>query len=263
MPNLDQFFTNDDVAENCIQMLNLDEYDLAVEPSAGSGSFYNKIGIKKIGVDLDPKVDGIIKQDYLNFKPPTSDKVLVIGNPPFGKNSSLAIKFFNHSCYADTIAFIVPKTFRKPSVINRLNKNYTLREEVSLPLDSFHTPDGKSYPVPCVWQVWDKLKDNGKRPKVETVKSHQDFKFVDNIAAADFMIQRVGAGAGATHKNFHKSKSSHYLLKASDEVYQKMKDILWDYKDSPKFDTAGNPSISKHDLITKYMKTYHCENQFV
>ena len=42
------------------------------------------------------------------------DKYLVIGNPPFGKISSLAVKFFNKSAeYADVIAFIVPRTLKE------------------------------------------------------------------------------------------------------------------------------------------------------
>ena len=33
-----------------------------------------------------------------------------------------------------------------------------------------------------------------------------------------------------------------------------MSNIEWDYNESPKYDTAGNPSISKHELIKAYIK---------
>ena len=37
-------------------------------------------------------------------------KVLFFGNPPFGRNSSLALKFIKKCCiHGDTIAFILPK----------------------------------------------------------------------------------------------------------------------------------------------------------
>ena len=40
--------------------------------------------------------------------------ILIVGNPPYGKNCSTAINFFNHAVtISDFIAFIIPKTFRK------------------------------------------------------------------------------------------------------------------------------------------------------
>lgn len=261
MSDLDQFFTNPDVADKCISTINFDDYDIVIEPSAGDGAFYYKIVGKKIGIDLDPKIDGLLHQDYLTFTRfidviDLNLRILVLGNPPFGKNSSLAINFFNHSAiFAHTIAFILPRTFRKPSVINRLSNNFNLRLEDKLPRNSFHTPDGKIYDVPCVWQVWDK---GQIRQKIEVITTHNDFKFVETKAEANFVVQRVGAGAGNTHRNFNKAKPSHYWIKGSDSVYRVMQEIDWNYNDSPKYDTAGNPSISKSDLIKKYEE--HLQN---
>tara|TARA_B100001063_G_scaffold245315_1_gene280657 strand:- start:933 stop:1709 length:777 start_codon:yes stop_codon:yes gene_type:complete len=256
MNNLDQFFTNSDIVDSCINTINFNDYDIIIEPSAGDGAFYNKIIGEKIGIDLDPKIEGLIQQDYLTFNRfiefNIEEKILVIGNPPFGKNSSLALKFFNHSAiFADTIAFILPKTFRKASVINRLSEKFNLVLETKLPKNSFHLPDGKVYDVPCVWQVW---KSGTIRPKIQTKTKHKDFEFVENKSQADFVVQRVGVRAGYTHKDFTKAKSSHYWIRGNDSVYQIMREIDWDYDDSPKYDTAGNPSITKDDLIKKYIK---------
>ena len=248
---LDQFYTNDDVVDSCISTIEFDDYDITIEPSAGDGAFYNKITGEKIGIDLDPKVDGLIQQDYLKFDRFifTDKKILVIGNPPFGKNSSLAVKFFNHSAvFADTIAFILPRTFRKTSVINRLPKEFNLELENILPSKSFHLPDGTNYSVPCVWQIW---KKGNIRPTIEIETRHPDFEFVKNREDADFLFQRVGGKAGWTHKNFEKSWKSHFYIRADDSVYEKMKSMEGD-KDSPKFDTVGNPSISKNELIKRY-----------
>ena len=246
---LDQFFTNKDIAESCMMTIDQELYDVVIEPSAGAGSFFNLITQDKIGIDLDPKISGLIKHDYLTWNPQidSSKRILVLGNPPFGKNASLAVKFFNHSSYADTIAFIIPKTFKKPSLINKLNDDFNLDIEIDLPAYSFHTPDGELYDVPCVWQVWNK---GPKRAKISTETTHKDFQFVDK-SDASFLVQRVGVNAGAVHKDFNRSSNSHYCIKANDNVYNIMKKIEWD-DNSAKYNTAGNPSISKNDLIKTY-----------
>ena len=246
---LDQFFTNPDIVDQCVSTINWADYDVVIEPSAGAGAFYHKIVGEKIGLDLEPKTDGVIQQDFFTFHKYSRfnrEQILVIGNPPFGKNSSLAIKFFNHAAsFADTIAFVLPRTFRKASVINKLSVRFNLIVENILPTNSFHLPDGTIYDVPCVWQVWGY---GAQRPTIEIVTTHPDFEFVENDP--DFVVQRVGANAGWTHKDLTKSRSSHYLIRASDDVYQRMKAINWE--DSSKYDTAGNPSISKAELIEKY-----------
>jgi hypothetical protein len=250
MDRLDQFFTNDNVVDKCLLSLDLLAYDIIVEPSAGSGSFYFKIEHKnKIAYDIEPKFSETICYDFLETEPLLDrGEILVVGNPPFGKNSSLAVKFFNHaSSFADTIAFILPRTFRKPSIKNRLGEYFHLVEETILSKNSFHTPDGKLYDVPCVWQVWHKT--DKEREKIIVRMEHKDFMFVER-KEADFLIQRVGGGAGIVTKNMNKKEPAYYNIKASEEVYNVFKKIDWDK--SAKYDTAGNPSLSKGDIIEMY-----------
>ena len=65
--------------------------------------------------------------NYFDYVPNKTKRYLVVGNPPFGKISSIAIKFFNKSAeYADCIAFIIPRTFKRVSVQNKLNLNFHL-----------------------------------------------------------------------------------------------------------------------------------------
>ena len=96
---LDQFFTNDDIVDICLSTINPNNYDMVIEPSAGSGSFYHKIEHKnKIAYDIEPHFSETICYDFLETEPLVDrGKILVVGNPPFGKNSSLAVKFFNHA----------------------------------------------------------------------------------------------------------------------------------------------------------------------
>ena len=66
---------------------------------------------------MEPENDEIIKQDYLEFDfnlQNSYKRIHIVGNPPFGRQSSLAIKFIKKSCeYCDSISFILPKSFKK------------------------------------------------------------------------------------------------------------------------------------------------------
>jgi hypothetical protein len=242
---------------------------VVLEPSAGSGSFLDLLPKqKRIGLDLEPAHPEVTKQDFFDFKPEGNKKYYVVGNPPFGKNSSLAVRFFNHSAtFADKIAFIVPRTFRKPSIINRLDQGFHLVRQVILPLDAFHVPSGESYEVPTVFQVWEKRAE--PREKIKTVTEHEDFEFVKinqnpsdpekiiQCELADFCVRRVGAAAGKVYKDYmekYRDWKSHYYIKENVQgVEDAMRMIDWDRLDSPKYDTAGNPSISKNELIKAYI----------
>jgi len=323
---LDQFYTNDDVVQECLALVNLDDYDVIIEPSAGSGAFYTYLPVeKRVGVDLEPAYKGVIEQDYFKFVevaaackmfPVEGKTYLVVGNPPFGKNSSLARKFFNASAlFADTIAFVLPRTFRKPSTLNQLNKYFHLSKEIMLGKDAFHLPNGKTHDVPCVFQVWERY--SRPRSKIATVTDCKDFKFIEpekngvhsytleiknkstgtkitkegitpedyeryqnfrsvevtiiktikipnaaDIAKqkkqANVCVRRVGVAAGRLYDDYQTKKrdwKSHYYLKTKNQdVTDILSKIVWDDA-SGKYDTAGNPSISKNDLIRNYNKT--------
>ena len=125
---LDKFYTIPSYSKKCIdkvfELYDKTGFDLIIEPSAGNGSFFNQLNCdNKIGIDISPENENIVKMDFFDYTPhPPINNILVIGNPPFGKISSIAIKFFNHAAkWANVIAFIIPRTFRKPSVHNKLN----------------------------------------------------------------------------------------------------------------------------------------------
>ena len=138
----DQYYTKENIAQMCIDSLpfHLDWFDYIIEPSAGRGDFYRLLPTANlVGIDIDPKISSIIKSDFFDLDFKTKGSVLTIGNPPFGKNASLAYTFFQHAAqYSDCIAFILPRTFRKPSMINRLNRRFHLVYDELLPLNSFY-----------------------------------------------------------------------------------------------------------------------------
>lgn len=137
--------------------------DLIVEPSAGNGSFIT--GIKSLTsnfkfYDLEPDNTEIIKQDYLLYDygiiKNAFSKIHIISNPPFGRQSSFAIKFIKKSCeFCDSVSFILPKSFKKDSLKKTFPLNFHLIFEIDLPYKSFLV-DGVEHNVPCIFQIWEK-----------------------------------------------------------------------------------------------------------
>jgi hypothetical protein len=253
---LDQFYTRGDVAAACVGHLKAlipDQLDnvLWIEPSAGAGAFVDHLPYPRIGLDIAPARRDISQADFLRWHPGQLCRdAIVVGNPPFGKNASAALRFFNHAAtFAKIVAFIVPRTFQKQSLVSRLHPFMHLRSELALPDDAFLF-QGEAYHVPTVFQIWE------RRPKLRANQqrrlTHPHFHFVDS-ASAHFAFQRVGARAGlVSREGLRKSPQSHYFLHANvepDAVFKRLSSIDW----APvKSRTAGNPSIGKGELIELY-----------
>ena len=99
LDSLDKFYTNPNIVDICIndisKIYKWENFDSVIEPSAGNGNFFFKIPHKnKYGMDIDPDNDEIIKQDFFTYTPDIKGKIMTLGNPPFGRVSSLAVKFF-------------------------------------------------------------------------------------------------------------------------------------------------------------------------
>lgn len=210
----DQFYTQEAVAKTCIdRVLALLPYTseyLWVEPSAGNGSFLNQLPFQKIGLDIDPQSDTIVKQDYLTWIPP-SQQCIVFGNPPFGKQSSLARAFISKSCgFANVIAFILPKSFTKPSMYKAFHMNFHLVHSEELAKDSF-VLNGLPYDVPCIFQVWQKR--DIERPLEEKIVP-MGFQYVKETLDYHIALRRVGGNAGKCYKSgTHFNVQCHYFIR--------------------------------------------------
>ena len=260
---LDQFYTNTDIAQKCIDTIDVSKYDIVVEPSAGMGAFYNLIDHpNKIGIDIEPKCSGVIKQDFLQWDDDVVNpfgpqpKVLTIGNPPFGRQGSLAMKFIKHaSIFSTTIAFILPRGFKKRSVYDRVPLNFWKVNEINIPRDSF-TFNREPFDVPCVWMEYEK-KNKLRIKEKKLTPTTFEFATQEN---ANISIRRVGVNAGKTSSytgpdtysendtSYTVSKASHYFIKVDnvDEFVNKVNKIK--FSDG---DTTGPRSISKNELISK------------
>lgn len=226
-------------------------FDKWLEPSAGSGAFYSLLpSSSRVGVDIEPKVEGVIASDFFDFDLGETT-YFTVGNPPFGKNSSLAVRFFNRCAkHSVGIAFIVPKTFKKDSVKDKLDMNFHLVYEEDVEQDAFNR-DGQIVHVPCVFQIW--LRTDEVREKAQKYKT-EDFHFVNkNDDDFDFYFQRVGVNAGRIKpKRSRASDSSHIRVKVNrKDVIETLSLVNWD---DIKHNTAGNPSISKNEMIKAYLQ---------
>jgi hypothetical protein len=222
----DQFYTSDAVAKQCVQWIitavSGDGDYLWIEPSAGTGAFLRQLPpeFTKIGLDIDPKCDDIIKQDYLIWNPdtavPKKKGVIVFGNPPFGKQSSLAKAFIAKSCsFANIIAFILPKSFTKPSMYNAFHPSFHMIFNEELEKNAFIINGGAKYDVPCVFQIWEKRAT--ERPKDEKV-APIGFEYVAP-ATSSFALRRVGGLAGKCYTDTAtRSTQSHYFIRFNDTV---------------------------------------------
>lgn len=249
----DQFYTNEGVAKACIQsimdLLPFTSDYLWVEPSAGNGSFLHNVpgSYDKIGLDIEPKSTTILKQDYLKWIPPTNKEILVFGNPPFGRQSSLAKAFIAKSCeFAKIIAFILPKSFTKPSMFNAFDLKFHLLHSVELAKDSF-VINGSKYDVPCVFQIW---KKSGTDRQVQGKVNSIGFEYVKPSERYHVAFRRVGGLAGKCYKKdgTEYSIQSHYFIKFNDEIVCHL-DTLIEKINQHTFpsNTVGPRSLSKSE----------------
>lgn len=261
---IDKYYTSPQAVNKCIKLIKqhigINKQDTCIEPSAGNGAFIE--GIQSLCnnhafYDLQPEHPEIMEQDYLEFDEnaivkANNGKIHVIGNPPFGRQSSLAIKFIKKSAeYCDSISFILPKSFKKDSLQKHFPEKFHLIHEYDLPNGSFII-DNKSYDVPCVFQIWIKCDKNRSMPKKLTPKN---YKFVKKEDEHDISFRRVGVYAGKVDRNTSdKSSQSHYFIKfeklLTDAIFDKIARIKYNHKDS----TVGPRSISKQELIKEFVK---------
>ena len=255
--NLDKFYTKPNLIENLFKQIP--QGDCYLEPSAGEGAFSDyatKLGVC-LAYDILPGKTGMTQADFL--KTDITDalagykNVVCIGNPPFGRQASLAVKFFNKCAsypQIQSICMIFPKSFKKVSVQNRLNLSFHLVSQQGMG-DTAFLYEGKPYDVPTVFQVWERR--SKKREKITTEALTPPLSYTRTPKKGDISIRRVGYYAGKANTYQNQSKQSHYFItgsKDADSLIEYLNGIEWGYDD-----TVGPRSISKQQLNPILNKT--------
>lgn len=261
---IDKYYTKSIIVKQCIDLvkghINISKKDLIIEPSAGNGSFIELIKTLSNNCrfyDLEPEHKDVHKQDFLILDltdvKQKYKNIHIIGNPPFGRQASLAIKFIKKCCELDvsSISFILPKSFKKDSMKKHFSSHYHLIFEIDLMENSFLVNDIES-DVPCIFQIWQYRDEERKQIKnIEPI----NFKFVKKADNPDISFRRVGVNASIITKEIDdKSEQSHYFIKfinnkTIDENIKKLKEIKFEFNN-----TVGPKSISKPELIKEFNK---------
>ena len=259
---VDKYYTKNDVVKECAHLIKTHIYidrenDLIIEPSAGNGAFVDEL--RKLCnhcdfYDIEPDHDSDEEQDYLDINIVIETHMMhpqihVIGNPPFGRQSTHAIKFIKKSVeFCDSISFILPKSFKKDSMKKHFPLDFHLVLEKDIASDSFLV-GGESYHVPCIFQIWEKRET--KREKPQKHKPY-GYEFVKKDEDHDISFRRVGVYAGKIHTQTEdKSVQSHYFIKFKHDIgniLDELKNIDFGCKDN----TVGPRSISKQELMKEF-----------
>lgn len=256
----DKFYTNKDVTSKCINILKgfvNDEYYF-IEPSAGCGNFLDALNVftKVKGYDILPEREDIEQKDWFSVDLSTNTQdIAIVGNPPFGLRNKLSKQFIEHALSFENVkvvAMVLPNAWNKHTLQKTFPRNWKLAYCDRLNKNSF-TFEGKSYNVPCTFQVWIKdYQGEDFRWEENPATTHKDFTFVKSAEDADIFI--FGAGMKIIQPCEVKPNNRGYYLKSNVSINvlkDRLKSIDWDSKGNA---TAGGGVywITKPELVKEY-----------
>ena len=252
--SLDKFYTKAAIAKLCIEKIkDITAYDNIIEPSAGNGAFLDFLPSNTVAFDIEPAHDKVVQADWFSVdKKQFLGDTLIIGNPPFGVQSNLAIRFFNDGAtFAKTIAFILPLSFKKNSIQNKLSLDFHLIDELIIPKNAFIL-NAVDYDIPTVFQIWERGIQKRKKIILPTKSSY--FDYVDK-EKADIRVPRVGGKTGIATLDLEAAATSNYFIKNKTELTNEdfvelinsieFPSILW---------TVGPKSLSKGEMVYEIEK---------
>ena len=215
----EQFYTPLELARTLVgdveAVLGSLEGKIVLEPAGGTGSFVEATfakGVKEvISFDIEPLHEKVLLGNFLDQEL-TQQNLITISNPPFGRNNSLSIPFFNHAArVSDAICFIVPRSWRKWSVTNRLDRNFELVSDQDLDIDYMDSEgeliSDKSRLATC-FQIW-------KRTEIPRVPVKiKDMGVIQKVSPelADISMTIFGYGCGSIKEDFDRVPNTTQLF---------------------------------------------------
>jgi predicted RNA methylase len=174
-----------------------------LEPAGGTGAFIDAVQAKGvtrvISFDIEPLHELVSVGDFLEQEINESN-LITISNPPFGRNNSLSIPFFNQAAkVSDAICFIVPRSWRKWSVTNRLNLGFDLALDLDIDyVDADGTPLSNKNLLATCFQIWKKA--DAPRTLVRVT----DMGIIEKVSPelADVSLTIFGYGCGKVKTQF-------------------------------------------------------------
>jgi predicted RNA methylase len=243
----EQFYTPPEVADQVMRNVKKRIGSLSgrilLEPAGGTGAFIDAAkahGLTKVvSFDIEPHHKKIELGDFLD-QDINQSGLLTITNPPFGRNNSLSIPFFNKSAeVSDLIVFIVPRSWRKWSVQNRLNQNFHLVRDDDLTINyvdvNGQDAHAKDRLRTCV-QYWE------RKSKLRPIVKVKDMGIIERTTPelADAAMTLFGYNCGKLSTDFERRK-------VTTQMYLKFK--------HPK----AKKAIENSDFSMFYMNTAYTE----
>lgn len=203
------------LVESVEQVLGPIKGKTVLEPAGGTGSFVEAAlgrGAKEvISFDIEPLHDAVAKGSFLD-QTLNDQGLITISNPPFGRNNSLSIPFFNHAAsVSEAICFIVPRSWRKWSVTNRLDLNFELVFDQDLDIDYVDATgeliSDKSRLATC-FQIWKRTKSARVPVKIK------DMGVIEKVTPelADVSLTIFGYGCGTVKQEFERVPNTTQLF---------------------------------------------------
>ena len=217
----EQYYTPRELAQALVSKVEQLVSDFSsrtvLEPAGGTGAFVEAakaFGARRVlSVDIEPKHSDVSKANYLEAALELKDAI-TISNPPFGRNNSLSIPFFNRAAnHSEYIAFIVPRSWRKWSVINRLDRRFHIIHDEDLSIDyvdDTHTLISHKNNLKTCFQIWQRKDELREIIKVE------DRGFVTKVRPedADIALTVFGFSCGKVNTEFErKANTTRMFLK--------------------------------------------------
>lgn len=219
----EQFYTPSDIANQVVQRvieLVPDAVDHPwLEPCAGTGNFMSairKAGIREVtGFDLHPASLEIKQKDFFTYRSPET-QFITVTNPPFGRNNALSVPFFNHAGpMSKVIAFIVPRSWRKWSIQNRLDRHFHLIADDDLSINYVNRsnlPISNASLLRTCLQIWQ------RKRRLRNLVAVEDRGLVEKVDPndADVALTIFGRNCGAVSREFDRSR------KVTTQMYLKL-----------------------------------------
>lgn len=271
----DRFYTNVSEAQRLFELMlsrvaDIDEDCVFLEPSAGDGAFVYAMEQADVPVDHIIALDiapaaltqcsaKIHRHDFISndfyakldslgiTRPSSSNRTVIVGNPPFGEQCKLAIEFVNRALELGRYcAFILPMSFYKETIQSKLsgrvieivpieNTDYRVGDEtVSVP-SAFFIIDGE--------QEYEPLPDySDKLPLTRVPQSKR--------GEADFAIRRIGGTTGKARTDIPDITyiDGHYFYKRDADCPDDIIDIINSCEFPERDWSVGPRSLSSKEI---------------
>ncbi|MGL4352800.1 MAG: hypothetical protein ACRCTP_02445 [Aeromonas popoffii] len=295
----DQYYTPDGLAADYTKLFLEfigNEPGEIIEPSAGTGAFIrgllsNGVAADRIlAYDLEPKCNDFLVTTANFYQVTDVNPRFAIGNPPFGKGGSEAIKFMNHCAELGVrkLGFINPscvgnKFFTDSQLLRGWKpistKEHWFPSDAHFVLDNNEQYGEKENPVNCIFQLWE-YDPKYQRPYPPTATECGDFRILKQPLNkeviggkqreipvgeidADLVFVTHGKNAGRIlpfEAGIHKANVKCFLKIKTDIELVKAKLGEVDWELMKQFSTIRhNPSLSPAEIIDLYETKHNAD----